>query len=250
MASDNRTELSRWVEERTRSLAPPAGWEPDVNAARARFKARAKERSGLTRYLLAGATAISLAGMVLVVSPTARAFAEYCWRCVTMGSIEVADGNVEGLSTEATSDATLPPDQGRKAAPDFALKGADGKEVRLSDYRGKVVLLNFWATWCAPCRVEIPWFEELERIRKDQGFAILGVSLDAEGWRAVGPFLAKLEVNYRMVIGDDETAKQFGVTALPATFLIDREGRIAAVHEGLTSQKYFEEGVERLLGEQ
>jgi cytochrome c biogenesis protein CcmG/thiol:disulfide interchange protein DsbE len=249
MVNDNRTELSQWVEERTRPLAPPADWKPDVNAARARFKTRAQERPGPTRYLIAGATAISLAGMVLVVSPTARAFAEYCWRCVATGSIEVAGGNVDGPSTEAASETTLPPDQSRKVAPDFTLRDANGKEVRLSDYRGKVVLLNFWATWCPPCRVEIPWFAELEQTHKDQGFAALGVSL-GENWQVVKPFLAKLEVNYRIVIGDDETAAQFGVTALPTTFLIDREGGIAAVHEGLTSQRDFQEAVETLLGEQ
>ena len=75
----------------------------------------------------------------------------------------------------------------------------------------------------------------------------MGVSLDAEGWDAVTPFLTGVEVNYRVVIGDDQTAARFGVTALPTTFLIDRGGRIAALHEGLTSKKDLAEGVTRLL---
>jgi peroxiredoxin len=77
--------------------------------------------------------------------------------------------------------ATLKPDKDRRTAPDFALKDADGRTVRLSDYRGKVVLLDFWATWCDPCRYEIPWFMDMERKRKDRGFAVLGVSMDDDG---------------------------------------------------------------------
>ena len=98
--------------------------------------------------------------------------------------------------------------------------------VHLSDYRGKVVLLDFWATWCGPCRIEIPWFMDLERKNKDQGFEVLGVSMDDEGWEVVKPFLAELGVNYRVVMGNDSTAQAYGgVDALPTTFLIDREAR-------------------------
>jgi cytochrome c biogenesis protein CcmG/thiol:disulfide interchange protein DsbE len=136
----------------------------------------------------------------------------------------------------------------RKPAPDFTLKDADGKTVRLSDYKGKVVLLDFWATWCGPCKIEIPWFIELERKHKDRGFSVIGVSMDEEGWEVVKPFVAKLGVNYRIVIGNDSMAQLYGgVEALPTTFLIDREGRIAATHVGLTSRKNFDEGVEELL---
>jgi peroxiredoxin len=144
--------------------------------------------------------------------------------------------------------ASVKPDHERKPAPEFALKDADGRVVHLSDYRGKVVLLDFWATWCGPCRIEIPWFMEIERNNKDKGFAVLGVAMDDEGWEVVKPFLADLKVNYRVVIGDDVTAQQYGgVDALPTTFLIDREGRIAAVHVGLTGKKEFIDGVEQLL---
>jgi thiol-disulfide isomerase/thioredoxin len=77
--------------------------------------------------------------------------------------------------------ASLKPDSERHAAPDFALKDADGKTVRLSDYKGKVVLLDFWATYCGPCKIEIPWFMDFERKHKDQGFSVLGVSMDDDG---------------------------------------------------------------------
>ncbi len=136
----------------------------------------------------------------------------------------------------------------RKPAPDFTLKDADGKTVHLSDYKGKVVLLDFFATWCGPCKIEIPWFKEFERQNKDRGFSVLGVSMDDDGWEVVKPFLKDLGVNYRVVIGNDFTAQAYGgVDALPSTFLIDREGRIAAVHVGLASRKDFEDGIQKLL---
>jgi len=144
--------------------------------------------------------------------------------------------------------ASVKPDKDRKPAPEFSLKDADGRVVRLSDYRGKVVLLDFFATWCGPCKIEIPWFTEMERKNKDRGFAVLGVSMDDEGWEVVKPFLVELGVNYRVVIGNDTTAQVYGgVDALPTTFLIDQAGKIAAVHVGLASKKDFEDGIQQLL---
>jgi peroxiredoxin len=144
--------------------------------------------------------------------------------------------------------ASVKPDKDRHTAPDFALKDADGKTVRLSDYRGKVVLLDFWATWCGPCKFEIPWFMEFERKHKDKGLVVLGVSMDDDGWDAVKPFVNELGINYRIVLGNDSTAENYGgVEALPTTFLIDREGKIAAVHVGLTSKSELEHGIEELL---
>ena len=140
------------------------------------------------------------------------------------------------------------PEKERRNAPDFLLKDADGKSVHLSDYKGKVVLLDFFATWCGPCKIEIPWFMDFERKNKDRGFSVIGVSMDDEGWEVVKPFLQGLGVNYRVLIGNDSTAQSYGgVDALPTTFLIDREGRIAAVHVGLAGRKDFEDGIEKLL---
>ena len=136
----------------------------------------------------------------------------------------------------------------RKPAPEFALKDADGKTVHLEEYKGTVVLLDFFATWCGPCKIEIPWFMEMERKNRDKGFSVLGVSMDDEGWEVVKPFLAELGVNYRVVIGNDATAQIYGgVDALPTTFLIDRNAKIAAVHIGLASKKVFEDGIQQLL---
>ena len=144
--------------------------------------------------------------------------------------------------------ADLKPTSQRKTAPEFALKDADGKVIRLSDYRGKVLLLDFWATWCGPCKIEIPWFIDLQRRNKHRGFEVLGVSMDDEGWEVVKPFVSEVGVNYRVVMGTDSTAQIYGgVDALPTTFLIDREGKIAAVHVGLAGKKVIEDGVEQLL---
>jgi cytochrome c biogenesis protein CcmG/thiol:disulfide interchange protein DsbE len=139
----------------------------------------------------------------------------------------------------------------RKPAPDFSLKDPDGKVVRLADYRGKVVLLNFWATWCGPCKIEMPWFIEFERRYKDRGFAVIGVSMDEEGWPVVKPFITNMAVNYRVVQGDDTTAELYGgVEALPTSFLIDREGRIAQTLVGLHGRDEFDHGIQELLGAQ
>jgi len=136
----------------------------------------------------------------------------------------------------------------RKAAPDFALKDANGKVVHLADYKGKVVLLDFWATWCGPCKIEIPWFTDFQRKYKDRGFEVLGVSMDDDGWKSVTPFVQEKKINYRIVMGDDKTGDQFGgLEALPTTFVIDRNGRIASVHIGLTNKKDFSDAIEELL---
>ena len=136
----------------------------------------------------------------------------------------------------------------QQQAPDFILKDVFGKDVKLSDYKGKIVVLNFWATWCGPCKVEIPWFMDIQRKNKDRGFEVLGVAMDDNGWEDVKPFLADLQVNYRVVIGDSATSDAYGgVDSLPTTFLIDRDGKIAAIHVGLTSRKDFEDGIDELL---
>lgn len=142
----------------------------------------------------------------------------------------------------------MKPVEDRNPAPDFSLRDADGKTVTLSEYRGKVVLLNFWATWCGPCRIEIPWFTEFERKHKDQGFAVLGVSMDDGGWDEVKPYLRNAKVNYRILMGDHQVAMLYGgVEALPTSFMIDREGKIASVHVGLVSKWVYENDINELL---
>lgn len=135
----------------------------------------------------------------------------------------------------------------RKAAPGFSLSDAKGASVRLSDYQGKVVLLDFWATWCGGCKVEIPWYVEFENKYKSSGLAVIGVSMDEDGWKAVKPFLEKTKLNYPVVIGNEELAKRYGVDAMPMTLLIDRGGKIASSHVGVVDKGGFESEIRLLL---
>jgi peroxiredoxin len=125
----------------------------------------------------------------------------------------------------------------RKKTPDFALKDSTGALVKLSDYKGKVVLLNFWATWCGPCKIEIPWFMDFQKTYKDRDFAVIGVSLDEDK-----------KMNYRVVIGNDQVSQLFGsIESLPTTLIIDREGRIASMHIGLVAKNTYQKEIEKLL---
>jgi peroxiredoxin len=136
----------------------------------------------------------------------------------------------------------------RPAAADFKLVDSNGKEVRLSDYKDKVVLLNFWATWCGPCEVEIPWFKEFEQSYKDRGFAVLGVSSDEEGWPVVRPFMKAQAMNYRVVLDDGKMPSPYKeIEALPTTYLLDRQGRVAVTHTGLVAKDVYRRSVEQLL---
>jgi cytochrome c biogenesis protein CcmG/thiol:disulfide interchange protein DsbE len=148
-----------------------------------------------------------------------------------------------------TVSAGVHPSTDRKPAPDFTLKDSNGTPVKLSDYKGKVVLLNFWATWCGPCAMEIPWFIEFEQQYKSQGFAVLGVSMDDEGWSAVKPYIAEHKLNYRVMLGDDSVSQLYGgLDALPTTFILDREGKIAfPAHVGLINKSEYVQEVQSLL---
>jgi peroxiredoxin len=136
----------------------------------------------------------------------------------------------------------------QRQTPDFALKDSTGKTVQLSDYHGKVVLLNFWATWCGPCKIEIPWFMEFQREYKDHDFAVLGVSMDEDGWDSVRPYMKEHQFNYPVVIGNDDVGKLFGeIDDLPTTFIIDRDGRIAKKHVGLISKNDYKDEIGALM---
>ena len=132
-------------------------------------------------------------------------------------------------------------------APEMTLKDIDGREVSLSDYEGQVVLLNFWATWCGPCKIEMPWFVEFQRQYKDQGFTVLAVSLDEE-FDGVKPFAEQYKLNFPVLLGSDEVADKFGgIVALPTTLMIDKAGQIVNRHTGLVGRDDYEAEIQELL---
>jgi peroxiredoxin len=162
--------------------------------------------------------------------------------------------SVEGCVSQnfrAEGRSSVKPASKRNSAPDFEVKDANGQSFHLADYRGKVVLLNFWATWCGPCKVEIPWFIDFEKNYKDRGFAVVGISLDDDGWEAVKPYLEGHRMNYRVALGNMDIERLYGgstgIESLPTSFIIDRDGKVANVHVGLVSRSDYQNELEELL---
>lgn len=148
----------------------------------------------------------------------------------------------------------------QKPAPNFSLPDLSGKKISLSSYRGKAVLLNFWATWCAPCKIETPWLVELRNQYAPQGFEILGVSTegddladsDTDGWArdrtAVQEFMQKEHIDYPLLMNGDSISKPYGgLDELPTSFFIDRNGDVVATQLGLTSKDNIEANIKKAL---
>ncbi|MEP7367370.1 MAG: TlpA disulfide reductase family protein [Acidobacteriota bacterium] len=174
----------------------------------------------------------------------ARSRMRQAMKLASMAVIAMLVGNVqaaEGIKTE------LILEQSRNAAPDFALNDAKGKAVKLSALRGKVVLVNFWATYCGGCKVEIPWFQEFENTMGKRGLVVVGLSLDEGGWKDVAPYVAMAGVKYSMLIADKAVLDKYAFDAMPATFLVDKRGRIAARYIGLVDRADIEGKIRSLL---
>jgi len=134
----------------------------------------------------------------------------------------------------------------REAAPTFRLINSEGAPVSLSQYKGKVVLLDFWATWCTGCKVEIPWYMQFSTKYNGDGLVVLGVAMD-DTWKPVRPFVKEKKMNYPVVLGNKEIAKQYRLTSMPKTLLIDRNGRIAYSFTGIVDRDKFESELKSLL---
>jgi peroxiredoxin len=176
-----------------------------------------------------------------------RTFASQ-WKLVSFIALVLGAGGADAAD-HATVRAAVQPVKDRKPAPAFVLTDAAAHAARLSGYRGKVVLLDFWATWCHGCKEEIPWFSEFERKYRSQGFAVVGVSLDDGGWPVVKPFIETARVPYRILLGDAPTSKKYSIGSMPDTFVIDRSGRIAAVYFGLVDRNNVEANIKSVLME-
>jgi thiol-disulfide isomerase/thioredoxin len=133
-------------------------------------------------------------------------------------------------------------------APDFSLEVLGGATMRLSDLRGKAVLLNFWATWCGPCKIEMPWFVDFQKQYGSQGLQIVGVAMDDSSKDDIAKFAKDMGVNYPILIGKEAVGEQYGgVNALPETFLIGRDGKIVDKIIGLEGKAEIEDAIKKAL---
>lgn len=138
----------------------------------------------------------------------------------------------------------------REKAPDFILEGISGEKVRLSNYRGKVIILDFWDTWCNPCRVEIPSFVKLQEEWGNKGLQIIGIAFAKQGINAVKTFAQKYKINYPIGICDEQTFNSYGpIKGIPTTFVIDKEGRIYKKYIGYRHEEIFIEDIKNLISE-
>jgi cytochrome c biogenesis protein CcmG/thiol:disulfide interchange protein DsbE len=234
MENDSEVKVDRWVEERLTSATPPAGWEPDAAEGLQRFRQGRQSRRARNRKLAWTGAAVTILGAGALMFPATRVVAQRC---------------VDACLGVSRPEGIIPPGS-RSMAPDFSLPGDAGSVVRLADLHGQVVLLNFWATWCTPCNVEIPWFADLQQQHGGAGFTVLGISMDEDGWTSVKPYLERSPLNYRIAVGGDAVAQSYGgIEALPTTFLIDRAGRIAVIQRGLTPKGTYEDEIRSLLNE-
>lgn len=241
-------EVDRVIAERFSSFRADE-WHPNTQRGLAILRGRRAETIYRRRRAAIVAAVAIAAAIPMAALPVTQAFAA---RCVSACVQETAAVRRLLLGDEAipkTSSTFIAPDD-RKAAPDFTLTDSSGRAVRLSDYRGKAVLLNFWATWCSPCATEIPWFVEFQQTNERRGFTVLGVSMDPGGWSAVKPYIERQKVDYPVLLGNERIAALFGVGVLqpiPLTLVIDRSGRIAAVHAGLCRRDEYESDINAVL---
>jgi len=249
MRKDDGLDVGRWVDEHLAARIPGDAWEPNV----LRGLAQLRERRGLKRSRgrsgLWVAVGTAAACLPLMAFPVTRALAQHCMSACVTQSGKLRDLFV-GQQTASGPRFVFAVPETRKAAPDFTLNDAAGVPVRLSEFRGKVVLLSFWATWCVPCKTEIPWFIEFQKTYGDRGLVVLGVSLDDDGWKPVKPYIDEMKIDYRVMIADREIAPLYGgLKSIPVTLIIDKAGRIAVTHLGLCPKNEYEAAINSMLAE-
>jgi peroxiredoxin len=245
MANNNHPYLEGWVQQRLAALQQDSSWQPDTARAFAQMCQRLSAKSKW-KPIVGSAVALALASLVifLLASPHPRVFAQRCVDC----SLALWESLNRGGSSVATGQIAAEHD--RKRAIDFTLNDAAGRPVRLSSFGGRVVLLNFWATWCHGCKTEMPWFVDLQSEFRDRGLNAIGIAMDEDGWKSVTPYLAGHRVNYTILMGSEQVGTRYGVQAMPLTLLIDRRGKIAVTHVGLVTKSQYESEIKRLLSEE
>jgi thiol-disulfide isomerase/thioredoxin len=241
MDKNSETRHHGWVDENLAILNPGDEWHPDVCDGLLRLRKSQVRGSWFSKRWVLAATGAVVVCLCLMVLPSPKVLAHRCLEC----SVAVW----QKLLPSAPVQANLKPPSGRTLAPDFNLKDANGRDVKLTDLKGKVVLVNFWATWCHGCQTEIPWFIEFQKEYADGGLVVVGISMDDDGWKSVRPWLKVKKVNYPIVIGNEGLGKQYGLDGMPLTALVDREGRLADVHPGLVDKTATQQKIRALLQE-
>lgn len=169
---------------------------------------------------------------------------------VVLAALLVASVLAASPASASAAAPHLIPVAARRAAPSFTLASVQGKSVSLAQFRGKVVLLDFWAVDCGGCKIEIPWYVQFQRDYHARGLELIGLDMYGESPAMTRAFMEKAQMEYPVAVGTDAIGKQYGVTALPMTLLIDRRGRIAAAHTGVVNRQEFEADIRALLNQQ
>lgn len=230
MEKNNEMPSDRWVEDHLAKLDPSGEAQPNAAQALGRFKElRDEPKPGTRKWIWTAAAGIVTAcGALWFWAPQPHS----------------PGAPAKQPTTVSASMITLKEGQ---TPPDFTLPDSTGAPVHLASYRGKVVLLNFWATWCIPCREEISWFMEFTSKYQDRGLEIIGVAMDGDGWESARPYVRVKKINYPVVVGTDAMAAQYGVEAIPMTLMLDREGKVTATHIGRVDKANAEKEIVKML---
>lgn len=203
------------------------------------------------RVVLILSLVVALTGVLIAVKGRSRPSNVIDLSVVQPSGVQQAAKPGDAKKDDDAPPPELPEPQKGSLAPDFALKSLpDGKEVRLSSLRGKAVLVNFWATWCEPCKVEMPSLVDLQKKYGPQGLQIVGVAMDDAEDKEINTFAHKMGVNYMVLRGTEKVGEIYGgIEHLPMTYYLDRSGKVVDRTEGMAGEAVFEDAIKRALAQ-
>jgi thiol-disulfide isomerase/thioredoxin len=204
------------------------------------------------RVVLILSLVVAFTGVVMMVTAHSRAKKNVIDLSVAQPSgVQQAENPDSAKKDSDAHPPEFPEPQKGSLAPDFALKNlADGKDVRLSALRGKAVLVNFWATWCEPCKIEMPSLVDLQKKYGPQGLQIVGVAMDDADDKEITSFAHKMGVNYMVLRGTEKVGELYGgIDHLPMTYYLDRSGKVVDETVGMAGEATFEDAIKRALAQ-